>query len=349
MVRKWQYDERKNLSQRVWDIFDNAMSLIASVLEFSASVGAGYRHARFGHLGDLLYITGLVDTDAVRDVHFNINFWTDEEAMAWKSSFVSSCNATSIAGAIFATLGLQALQLPELNATHWTARACFIASMILGILSVTTATSQQNAVGMLNNPLAIRLWLSRGQADVGRYLDTEMDHQPFNIVPLESSIAAIKLTSLPRRQLQIAVFLFIVGFLLFCLFNWLENVTERPSDYRSIFIVTLATAVAFSLYHAVWKMAHLNDERKWTQDFDLKSRGSYEQPYYLEKLKRDLQRVQNLATEMEREQMAIYAKSHGLTVDELVASLKKTSPGTVDRAVGTSGSFRKKSEAGAAA
>ena len=149
METKWQYDEPKTLSQRVWDIFDNATSLIASALDFSASVGAGYRHARFGHLGNLLYITGLVDTDAVRDVHFNITSGPMRKAMAWKSSFVSSCNATSIAGAIFATLGLQALQLPELNATHWTARACFIASMMLGILSVTTATSQQNAVGML--------------------------------------------------------------------------------------------------------------------------------------------------------------------------------------------------------
>ena len=96
-------------------------------------------------------------------------------------------------------------------------------------------------------------------------------------------------------------------------------------------------------------MAHLSDERKWTRDFDLKSRGSYEQPYYLEKLKRDLQRVQNLAEEMEREQMAIYAKAHGLTMEELVANLQKTSPGMVDRAVGTSGSFKKRDEAGLSA
>ncbi len=345
MERNGQHAERKDLSVRIWNLYDAATRLLASTLEFSTSFGAGYRHARFGHLGDLLYVSGLVDTDAVRDVHFNINFWTDEEAMAWKNSFVTSCNATSIAGAIFATLGLQALQLPELNATHWTARACFISSMVLGILSVTTATSQQHAIGMLNNPLAIRLWLSRGQAEAGRYLDTEIDHQPFNIVPLESSIAAIKLTSLPRRQLQVAVFIFIVGFVLFCLLSWLENVTDQPSDYRNIFIVTLATAVAFSFYHAIWKIAHLNDERKWTHDFDLRSRGSYEQPYYLEKLKRDLQRVQNLAAEMEREQMQIYAKAHGLTMDELVASLKNNPPRTVDRAVSISGKPKERNEA----
>lgn len=205
---------------------------------------------------------------------------------------------------------------------------------MLGILSVTTTASQQHHVGMLNNPLAIRLWLSRGQPPSDRYLDTEPDHQPFNIIPLESSVAAIKLNSLPRRQLQIAVFLFIIGFLLFCLFSWLEGITDAPQDWRNIFIATLAVVVLASAYHAILKIAHVNDERKWTQDFDLKSRGSYEQPYYLEKLKRDLQRVQNLAAEMEREQMEIFAKSHGLTMDELVANLRHTSPGMIDRAVG---------------
>jgi hypothetical protein len=206
---------------------------------------------------------------------------------------------------------------------------------MLGILSVTTTASQQHHIGMLNNPLAIRLWLSRGQPPNGRYLDTEPDHQPFNIIPLESSVAAIKLNSLPRRQLQLAVFLFIIGILLFCLFSWLEDISDDPDDWRNIFIATLTIVVMAAIYHAIWKLAHVNDERRYTQHFDLKSRGSYEQPYYLEKLKRDLQRVQNLAAEMEREQMEIFAETHGLTVDELVANLKQTSPGMVDRAVGT--------------
>lgn len=213
--------------------------------------------------------------------------------------------------------------------------------MLLGILSVTTATSQQYHVGMLNNSLSIRLWLSRGQPESGRYLDTEPDHQPFNIIPLESSIAAIKLTSLPRRQLQLAVLMFIVGFLLFCLCSWLQNVTKNPTDYRNIFIVLLAVILFTASYYAFWTLAHINNEQKWTQEFDLRSRGSYELPYYLEKLKRDLQRVQNLAAEMEREQMEIYARDNGLTMDELVAKVKKSSPEMVDRAVGASARLSK--------
>jgi hypothetical protein len=82
MEKNWQpqseQPSRPSLADRLLESFDNATGLIASALEFSASFGAGYRRARFGRLGDLLYITGLVDTDQVRDTHFNINFWTDE-------------------------------------------------------------------------------------------------------------------------------------------------------------------------------------------------------------------------------------------------------------------------------
>ncbi|RMZ87041.1 hypothetical protein DV736_g5733, partial [Chaetothyriales sp. CBS 134916] len=309
------------LVDKVWELFDAVTGSVASALEFSASLGANYRRARFGHLGDLLFITGLVDTDTVRDIHFNINFWTDDEAVAWKSSYVASCNATSVAAAIFATLSLTALQLPELNSTHWTARACFVTSMVLGVLSVMTATSQQNYVGMINNPLSIRLWLSRGQPEVGKH---DADNQPFNILPLESSVAAIKVISFPQRLLQLAVLVFLVGFGLYCLLSWLENITEKPSDFRNIFSVFMLTICMTGLYWATWRLNHINDERKWTKDFDLRHRGSYEQPYYLEKLKRDLQRVQNLAVEMEREQMELYADSHGVTVEELKAGLRKS-------------------------
>ena len=157
MEKSGNHRQKRSFRDKMWEVFGLVTGSLASALEFSASFGANYRRARSGHVGDLFYITGLVDTDAVRDTHFNISFWTDEEAMAWKNSPVTSCNATAVAGAIFATLGLTALQLPELNSTHWTARACFVASMVLGVLSVTTATSQQHYVGMLNNPLAIRL------------------------------------------------------------------------------------------------------------------------------------------------------------------------------------------------
>lgn len=66
-------------------------------------------------------------------------------------------------GTIFATLGLTALQIPDMDEAFWTARACCVASMVLGVLSVITATRQHFDVVMLESPLSVRLWLSRGQ------------------------------------------------------------------------------------------------------------------------------------------------------------------------------------------
>lgn len=46
---------------------------------------------------------------------------------------------------------------------HWSARACCVASMILGVVSVTTATKQHQAIGALKSALDVRLWMSRGE------------------------------------------------------------------------------------------------------------------------------------------------------------------------------------------
>ena len=118
-------------------------------------------------------------------------------------------------GAIFASIGLSALQLPNMNAVHWSARACFSSSMVLGLASVFTATRQHQTVGMLNSPLDIRLWLSRGRPTLyrrfleiqsSRLLSMNMSWGEFLIkdgdkyarlpafrgLPLESSISALQ-------------------------------------------------------------------------------------------------------------------------------------------------------------
>lgn len=64
---------------------------------------------------------------------------------------------------MFASIGVTALQLEHMNLIHWSARACCVASMVLGVASVTTATKQHQVVGMLRSALEIRLWLSRGK------------------------------------------------------------------------------------------------------------------------------------------------------------------------------------------
>lgn len=86
--------------------------------------------------------------------------------------------------------------------------------MILGILSVTMATSQQQAVGQLNDALTVRLWVSRGRPtryfteflDVAerffpdRHADPRNENKyhrsVFEELPLESSMTSLKIVAL---------------------------------------------------------------------------------------------------------------------------------------------------------
>ena len=60
-----------------------------------------------------------------------------------------------------------------------------MSSMTFGILSAVLATSQLQAVAMLNDHMQVRLWLSRGRVNLSK---REYDF-PFRLLPLESSIA----------------------------------------------------------------------------------------------------------------------------------------------------------------
>ena len=157
---------------------DFATGVIGRTIALTAAAGVKYRRARFGIFGDVLCATGGVHTDALQELHRKINIWTAAEVMAWKGSHLATCNAITVAvrksserkwgvlaslGRHFATLGLTALLLHNVNSVHWSCQALFISSMILGILPVTMATSQQRAVGQLNDALTVRLWLSRGR------------------------------------------------------------------------------------------------------------------------------------------------------------------------------------------
>ncbi|KAK5069961.1 hypothetical protein LTR64_007858 [Lithohypha guttulata] len=229
-----------------------------------------YRQNRFGYFGHFLYISRLVDTDALQDLHWNINTWTDEEVMAWKQSQLSTYNAIAVAGAIFAGIGLTALQIPNMFNIHWTARALCSSSMLLGIFSVSVATSGHQTIARLNSALSVRLWLSRGKPTqyLGRSVWTSsrehlMSDEPgdekyknslFEDMPLESSISSLKVASLPRHLLDLAVLLFVVGFGLYYLFMWLDNIEEAALAHRNFFIAVMVTAGLYVLYaYQLWK------------------------------------------------------------------------------------------------
>jgi hypothetical protein len=178
--------------------------------------------------------------------------------------FLNRVPAYEYQAAIFASVGLSALSLPNMDVTHWSTRALFSASMAFGILSVTYATYQQQLIGMMNSATEIQIWLSCGKADrdptkgqpplwkrLIRLENYGIEYDlPYCLFPLESSMAAQMKMQLPSMLLQVAILLYLTGFGLYLLFAWLENAIPPSLDYRSIFIV-YTVAVGLVLWHSV--------------------------------------------------------------------------------------------------
>ncbi|KIW24117.1 uncharacterized protein PV07_09849 [Cladophialophora immunda] len=257
-----------------------------------------YEWQRWGLLGHFLSFCGLVDTSSVRQMHWNINTWTDDEVLAWKQSYMTTCSSIEVAGAIFASVGLTALQLPNMDSTHWSARALLTCSMILGVLSVVFAASQQSDIGMLNKPLDIRLFLSRGKVE----LEKRHYRKPFILLPLESSVAALKQFDLPKVVLNMAVLLYIIGLGIYLLYSWLYHVEPDGgrNDFRNIFIAFAATVGVVYLYVIVIGGLAYADNRKRTEDFDLDRTTTFAKPAsqtQLEEWLRALQDMQSTTSE----------------------------------------------------
>lgn len=71
------------------------------VLKDAVDPSFEYRKARVGRVlavtSYFWVLTLLVDLEAVRKTHLNINRWRDEELLTWKNSYVSGCNAIAVA------------------------------------------------------------------------------------------------------------------------------------------------------------------------------------------------------------------------------------------------------------
>ncbi|MCJ1269108.1 hypothetical protein MMC22_008997 [Lobaria immixta] len=270
-----------------------------------APLRASYRSRRFGSIwGTFLFLVPIVNTDALQPNHWDINTWADPEVLGWKASHLASCNAIAVAGAIFASIGLSALQLPSMNAVHWSARACCSSSMVFGVASVFTAARQHQTVGMLNSPLDIRLWLSRRSPShfkniLRPFNDTTRENtdkyarfRGFQGLPLESSISALKAAALPRYFLNVAVPLFLVGFGLYVLFLWLSNIEESGESYRNVFIVFIVTVGTYAIYDFLVELTRILDDDKRNKEFNTNALGGYRELEKLRGLQNKLAEVQ---------------------------------------------------------
>lgn len=84
-----------------------------------------------------------------------------EQAMAFKESYTPTFNMIGVAGAIIAQIALTALGLPNLDDTHWTARAAFTIGLVAGSLAVFCSCVLQSKMSALHSPYAVWRWLTR--------------------------------------------------------------------------------------------------------------------------------------------------------------------------------------------
>lgn len=247
----------------VINIFDYSDAIARKFRE-----GRDYRRHRFGSvLGEMYYWFGILDTATVQRYHLNINFWTKQEAMEWRDSYKARCESVSVAAAIFASVGLTALQLENMPSTHWSASALLTASMALGIFSVTAATNLQNSVAQLSCHRDVRLWLSKGLTLYGRQSKYPEAYQH---LPLESSAATVKLAESPTLLLNMAVLTYFLGFGLYLLYGWLYAVAPPASNYRNNFIFYVITVGFVVSYVAFFWGKRIMDQDKVNQQFNVK-------------------------------------------------------------------------------
>ncbi|KAE8452332.1 hypothetical protein EG329_001032 [Mollisiaceae sp. DMI_Dod_QoI] len=276
---------------------DSVLSARSFVESFLGSARE-YRRERFSTGVQLLCFILIFDADTVQDFHRNINYWSNEELKSWKESYIAGCNAIAVAAAIFASIGLTALQLPSLSEIHWTARAIFSASMVFGILSVLSATSAHGTIGLLNDPLALRLWLSRGQPSP----NTKYSN-PYSDLPLESSVSAVLVTKLPKALLNLAVFSYLIAFGLYLILSWAEAVPTGNHDYRNVFITFILCVGLTFVYSSICFVMRILGAATASHQFQYKRLGvTLEKSPELEALESKLQSFQrksNLAEDIE--------------------------------------------------
>jgi hypothetical protein len=149
------------------------MADISAIVGLALSLGplltSGYEHLSrdvqdFGIFPAIVLRLGLFEAkdvvDQVRE-HFMRGDGGLDQAMAFKDSYTPTFNMVGVAGAIIAQIALTALSLPNLDDTHWTARAAFTIGLVAGSLAVFCSCVLQSKMSGLHSPYAVRRWLTR--------------------------------------------------------------------------------------------------------------------------------------------------------------------------------------------
>jgi hypothetical protein len=95
---------------------------------------------------------------------------------------------------------------------------------------------------------------------------------------LESSMSALAIPEMPETLLNIAVVMYMIGFGLYLLYSWLNNIGGAGKDNRSVFVFLVST-VAF--YAACWQgfsFARDLDASRTSSDFELTPSEDFVKP-----------------------------------------------------------------------
>lgn len=126
---------------------------------------------------------------------------------------------------------------------------------------------------------------------------------PYNQLPLESSVSPILAIKLPKALLNLAVFLYLIAFGLYLILSWIEAVPTRNDDYRNIFIAFILCVGLTFVYSSICFFQRVLGAARASQQFQYKRLGvTLEKSPELEALESKLQSFQkksDLAGEIE--------------------------------------------------
>ncbi|KAL8670013.1 MAG: hypothetical protein Q9168_005429 [Polycauliona sp. 1 TL-2023] len=168
----------------------------------------------------------------------------EKEVLAFKQSVTDECNMTAIAGAIIAQIAMTALSLPDLNRTHWVARALFLLGVTTGCLSVYYACELHRVVSKFYRPDAIRFWL---RAPPPRVQDGGFDDRP------RTSLQAVLSLWAPFAAVQVSIFSLILGLAVYQGFLWTRDKDSGSGqhDNRDVFITAAVGTGAYFVFFRV--------------------------------------------------------------------------------------------------
>ncbi|KAJ8114296.1 hypothetical protein OPT61_g3791 [Boeremia exigua] len=176
-----------------------------------------------------------------------INTGSNEDILSMRDARLESLRLIALVGALLASVALQALSLPRLEETHYTARSMIFIALALSMLATFFTCIQQREFSAARDAKSLRAWLSNGT----KYLDHK------NSVVYQSSLAAHYLLEAPYEILTLSVAVFMGAIVAYLGSAWVrriglgndQNNGRKLEDIAVISTFSIATIVAILVFN----------------------------------------------------------------------------------------------------